>query len=194
MTLAAVKEGFDIENLHPVLSARLQIQSAEKERAALEQSEQALAKERLSLLSGGGTETPYIRSKLEEIEAEILRLQTRQRREQDKIGALKAELPGMRKEAQQKVKELEAHEERLPEASVEIEVINGQLAALVNAELVEELTELIEERNRVVKDFKSLPWLIQSVKSYFHLQPGIQEVEIPKLPEHINDLVGALSK
>jgi len=195
MTMTAVKEDrLDIEQIHPVLSSTYQIQIAEKELATLGQKEEEIARERLSLLSGGNTEAPQIREKLEGIEAEILRLQTRQRREQDKISALTGELPELRKEAEKQLDKLVELYGRLPKASLEIEGVNAELEALVNEALVEQLTGLIERRNTLVKEYQGIPWLIQNLKSYFHLQPGIQEVEVPKLPEHINDLVGALSK
>lgn len=103
-------------------------------------------------------------------------------------------VPTLRKEAEKQFNQLIAHEERLPEARLEIEGVNAELAALVNTELVEQLTGLMEKRNTLVKEYRGIPWLIQNLKSYFHLQPGVQGVDVPKVPKHICDLGKALSK
>ncbi len=194
MTIPAIKEDLDLERMHPIWSAKYQIQQAERELETLEQNEQALAEERLSLIRKSDTEAPGTRSRLEKIEAEILRLQTCQRLEQDQITALTGELPGIRQEAQEKANELEALEERKNLAMIEIEGINGQLASLLNDDLAQELIDLMEARGKLAKEFKGIPWLIADVRSYFHLQPGVQEVDVPKLPEHIRTLIAVLSK
>ena len=79
MTIPAIKEELDLERMHPIWSAKYQIQQAERELETLEQNEQALAEERLSLIRKSDTEAPGTRSRLEKIEAEILRLHTCQR-------------------------------------------------------------------------------------------------------------------
>ncbi len=194
MTIPAINEELDLERMHPIWSAKYQIQQAERELETLEQNEQALAEERLSLIRKSDTEAPGTRSRLEKIEAEILRLQTCQRLEQDQITALTGELPGIRQAAQEKANELEALEERKNLALIEIEGINGQLASLLNADLAQELIDLMEARGKLAKEFKGIPWLIADVRSYFHLQPGIQAVDVPKLPGHIRTLIAVLSK
>ena len=194
MTIPAINEELDLERMHPIWSAKYQIQQAERELETLEQNEQALAEERLSLIRKSDTEAPGTRSRLEKIEAEILRLQTCQRLEQDQITALTGELPGIRQAAQEKANELEALEERKNLALIEIEGINGQLASLLNDDLAQELIDLMEARGKLAKEFKGTPWLIADVRSYFHLQPGVQEVDVPKLPKHIRTLIAVLSK
>jgi len=194
MTIPAIKEDLDLERMHPIWSAKYQIQQAERELETLEQNEQALAEERLSLIRKSDTEAPGTRSRLEKIEAEILRLQTCQRLEQDQITALTGELPGIRQAAQEKANELEALEERKNLAMIEIEGINGQLASLLNDDLAQELIDLMEARGKLAQEFKGIPWLIADVRSYFHLQPGVQEVDVPKLPGHLRELTEALLK
>ncbi len=194
MTIPAIKEELDLERMHPIWSAKYQIQQAERELETLEQNEQALAEERLSLIRERDTEAPGTRSRLEKIEAEILRLQTCQRLEQDQITALTGELPGIRQAAQEKANELEALEERKNLALIEIEGINGQLASLLNDDLAQELIDLMEARGKLAKEFKGIPWLIADVRSYFHLQPGVQEVDVPKLPGHLRELTEAFLK
>ncbi len=194
MTIPAIKEELDLERMHPIWSAKYQIQQAERELETLEQNEQALAEERLSLIRKSDTEAPGTRSRLEKIEAEILRLHTCQRCEQDQITALTGELPGIRQAAQEKANELEALEERKNLAMIEIEGINGQLASLLNDDLAQELIDLMEARGKLAQEFKGIPWLIADVRSYFHLQPGVKQIEVPKLPGHIRTLIEALSK
>ena len=131
---------------------------------------------------------------MQDLESEINRLQVRQSREGDKIKALNDELPELRKEAEKQSDKLVELYGRLPEVSLEIESINAQLASLLNSDLVEQLIVLVEKRNELAKQYRGLPFWIRDVRSFFHLQPGVQEIEIPKLPEHISDLVTALSK
>ncbi len=194
MTIPAIKEELDLERMHPIWSAKYHIQQAERELETLEQNEQALAEERLSLIRERDTEAPGPRSRLEKIEAEILRLHTCQRCEQDQITALTGKLPEIRQGAQEKANELEALEERQNLAMIEIEAINGQLASLLNDDLAQELIDLMEARGKLAKEFKGIPWLIADVRSYFHLQPGVQAVDVPKLPGHLRELTEALLK
>jgi len=194
MTLAAVREGFDIEQIHPVFNSTYGIQTAETTLSELAAQETDLRDKRVSILREGDTEAAGTRSKLEQIEAAIHRLEVQQTREGDKIKSLTDELPELRKEAEKQLDKLVALEERLPEVSLAIESVNAQLASLLNSDLVEQLIDLVEKRNEVAKEYRGIPFLIRDVRSFFHLQPGVREVEAPKLPEHITDLVKALSK
>ncbi len=104
MTTATVKEvkeeRLDLEQIHPVWSAKYQIQTCETELKKLAETEQALAEERMVILRERDTEAPGTRTRLQDLEREINRLQVRQTRESDKIAALKSELPQLREEAQ----------------------------------------------------------------------------------------------
>jgi len=190
----AVEEELDLEMIHPIWSAKYQIQIAEKELTTLGQTEQALAEERMVILKERDTEAPGIKTRLQDLESEINRLQIRQSREGDKIKSLTDELPELREEAQVQLDKLAALKKRLPEVSLEVESLNAQLASLLNAELVEQLIDLVEKRNEVAKELKGLPFLISNTRSFFHLQPGVEQIDVPKLPGHLRELTEALSK
>ncbi len=102
MTTAAVEERLDIEQTHPVWSAKYQIQTCETELKKLAETEAALAEERMLILRERDTEAPGTKTRLHDLESEINRLQVRQDRESDKIKALRDELPQLRKEAEEK--------------------------------------------------------------------------------------------
>ncbi len=187
-------EELDLEQIHPVWSAKYGIQTCETELKKLAETEEALAEERMTILREKDTEAPGTKTRLEWLESEIGRLQVRQTREGDKIKALTDELPGLRVEAEKQLNELITLEERLPKVAGEIESLDSRLAEILSKELAQRLIDLIGKRNQAVKEFKGLPFLISGVKSYFHLLPGTEQVEVPKLPEHICDLGKALSK
>jgi len=107
---------------------------------------------------------------------------------------LSDELTGLKKEAHAQLDKLTALRKRLPEVTGKIESIDSQLASLLNVEVAERLIGLVEKRNEVAKELKGIPWLISGVRSYFHLEPGVQEVDIPTLPDHLRELREALSK
>lgn len=194
MSTATVTEELQIENLHPVLSNRWQIEQAGKELVKLEEEERRLSGERLALISEGGTEAPGTRSKLEKLETEIGRLQTLQRREADKIEALKQELPELRKQAEAKLEELIAIEGRSKELAEEVKTLNYEIWKICDNSLVHRLRGLLSKRERVVEDLRKLPYVIRDVKSYFHMTPGVTEVEIPVLDQTVTNVGEALLK
>jgi len=194
MTIAtATKEEFDLERMHPIWSAKYGIETATTGLKKLAETEEALAEQRLAIIKTG-SQAPVDEGKLQNLESEISRLQTRQTREQDKIAALTDELPELREEAQGQLNKLNSLKKQLPKVTSEIEEIDSQLASRLSKELTRELIDLVEKRNRVVKELRGIPFLISDVRSYFHLQPGVEKVDAPKLPEHIRTLIEALSK
>jgi len=193
-TATAVEEELDLEMIHPIWSAKYGIETCGTELKKLAEIEAAMAEERMTILREKDTEAPGTKTRLENLEREIGRLQTRQTREGDKIKALTDELPELRKEAEAQLDKLAALKKRLPEVSSEIESIDSQLASVLSIELAQQLIDLLEERNEVAKRLKGIPFLISEVKSYFHLQPGVEQIDVPKLSEHICDLGKALSK
>lgn len=192
MTTATVKEELDIERLHPILSNRWQAEAAGKELTDFEEQERNLTAERLQLIQG--TESPRTQTRLNEIEGEILRLQTLQLRSQDKIEALKQELPKLRKEAEAKLEELIKLEARGEELAEDVKSLSYDIWKICDNSLVHRLRGLLSKRERVVEDLRKLPYLIRDVKSFFHLEPGVKPVEIPVLDQKVVDLGEALLK
>jgi len=194
MTIAtATKEEFDIETAHPVWSAKYGIQTATTGLKKLVATEAALAEQRLAIIKTG-SQAPVDEERLENLESEINRLQTRQTREQDKIKALTDELPELREEAQAQLDKLTELRKQLPKVTSEIEEIDSRLSEVLSKELTRELIGLVEKRNQAVKELRGIPFLISNVRSYFHLQPGVEQIDVPQLPEHIRTLIEALSK
>ena len=192
MTTAVKEERLDLENVHPVLSSRYQIEQARKEMTELEEQERLLKAERLSLLRS--TESPRTQSRLEEIESEINRLQTRQRREEDKIAALKVELPQLRKQAKEKLDQLIKLEERSEKLGAEIKTLNHKLWEICSGEVGSGILRLVTKRSELVSELQKVPYEIREAKSFFHLAPEVTEVDILALDQKVLNVGKALSK
>lgn len=192
MTTEVKEERLDIERLHPVLSNRWQIEQAGKELTSFEEQERNLTAERLQLIQG--TESPRTQTRLNEIEGEMIRLQTLQRRSQDKIESLKSDLPKLRKEAEAKLEELIKLESRSEELADEVKSLNYDIWKICDNSLVHRLRGLLSKRERVVEDLRKLPYLIRDLTGYFHLSPEVREVEIPALDKTVTNVGEALLK
>jgi len=188
------KEEFNLERLHPVWSAKYQIQTCETELKKLAETEAALAEERMLILRERDTEAPGTKTRLHDLETEITSLRVRQEREADKIKLLTDELPQLRKEAEEKLSELVRLEGRIEELADEVESLNYDIWKICDNSLVHRLRGLLSKRERVVEDLRKLPYVIRDVKSFFHLEPGVTEVEIPVLDQTVTNVGEALLK
>ena len=159
----------DIDSVHPVSTSLFELQATEKKMAQLEEEEQSFEDERLSLV--GVTDNPNAQSRLEKVEHHILRLQTCQQREAEKIATIVAELPALREETERRLVELNELQEWFAEKRSEIEKVDRELQEFLDGAEFRKLQGLAEKRDRLRKDLETWPYSFGSLMSFFHLQP-----------------------